>query len=291
MSASGVEEFELSLDGNTISGRLARPRERNGTDELIVAIHGGTYYSKYFDVEHHSLLERGLARGVPIVAIDRPSYGKSTALPDAPDLLHQNGLHLNEIIPRVVSELFPGETEVFVIGHSMGGVVAITIASLRPEWLSGIAVSGIGTVVPPDLPGVFAQLPMTEPLVLLPSDMKDSVMFGPEGSMAPEMPEASHAADTTVPLAELFDVISGWVQRFPELAEAVEVPVHYRQAEFDHLWLTDATTVDAFSQAFRRSGRVDSQITPGAGHCIDFHKASHEFQIEQLEFARSCARD
>lgn len=286
----GSKEFQLSLDGNTCSGRMAEPQDRNVSNSpVVVAIHGGTYFSKYFDIVNYSLLQLGVEQNLPVIAIDRPGYGLSTALPDAPDLLHQNALYLNTIIPKVVAQLTSGGTSVFLIGHSMGGAIAITIASFGPEWLSGIAVSGIGTIVPPELPGVFAELPLEE-LVTLPVEMKDTVMFGPEGSMTDDMPEASHEANTTVPLSELFDVTSGWVERFPEVARTVEVPVHYRQAEFDHLWVTDLSTVEAFATAFRQSARVDAQITPGVGHCIDFHRISKSFQTQQLEFAGSCER-
>ena len=279
-------EFQLSFEGNSCSGRIAEPEVRSNSP-VVVAIHGGTYFSKYFDIENYSLLQLGIDQGLSVIAIDRPGYGQTTPLPDSPDLLHQNALYLNTIIPRVVAELTPGRTPVFLIGHSMGGAIAITIASFRPEWLSGIAVSGIGTIVPPELPGVFAELPL-EDLVTLPVEMKDAVMFGPEGSMTDDMPEASHEANTTVPLSELFDVTSGWVDRFPELAKVVAVPVHYRQAEFDHLWVTDPSTVEVFSQSFRQSARVDAGITSGAGHCIDFHRMAKSFQTQQLDFARNC---
>jgi pimeloyl-ACP methyl ester carboxylesterase len=284
----GNKEFQLSIDGNTCSGRMAEPPDRSVSNSpVVVAIHGGTYFSKYFDIVNYSLLQLGVEQNLPVIAIDRPGYGQSTGLPDAPDLLHQNALYLNTIIPKVVAELTPGGTSVFLIGHSMGGAIAITIASLGPDWLSGIAVSGIGTIVPPELPSVFAELPLEE-LVTLPVEMKDTVMFGPEGSMSDDMPEASHEANTTVPLSELFDVTSGWVERFPELSGTVEVPVHYRQAEFDHLWVTDPSTVDAFAQSFRHSAGVDAQIIPGVGHCIDFHRVSKSFQTQQLEFAHAC---
>jgi pimeloyl-ACP methyl ester carboxylesterase len=284
----GIREFQLSIDGTTCSGRVSQPE---GSSDLkapvVVAIHGGTYYSKYFDVPRYSLLQAAENEGIATIAIDRPGYGQSNRLPDVPDLLHQNALYLHNIIPGVVADLIPAEAPIFLIGHSMGGAIAITIASLQPEWLRGIAISGIGTVVPPELPNVFANLPFEE-MVTLPIDLKDSVMFGPEGSMADEMPAASHVANTTVPLSELLDVTSGWVERFPGLADAVEVPVHYRQAEFDHLWVTDSSTVNEFAQSFRRTDRVDAQIWSGVGHCIDFHKPSREFQSQQLSFARSC---
>jgi pimeloyl-ACP methyl ester carboxylesterase len=282
-----ITEFQLAIGSDTYSGRLAVPESARSDAPVIVGLHGGTYFSKYFDIERHSLLELALTRDVTIIALDRPGYAASTPLPDAPDLLHQNALRLHDVIPAVVAQLAPGSSGTFLIGHSMGGLIAITIAGQRPDWLVGIAVSGIGTVVPEGLGDSFAQLPL-EPLVTLPVEMKDAVMFGPPDTMDASMPEASHAADTTVPLSELMDVVSGWVERFPSIAAQVAVPVHYRQAEFDHLWVTDEGTVGDFGRAFTGSARVDAQITPGAGHCIDFHLVSKQFQTEQLEFAASC---
>jgi pimeloyl-ACP methyl ester carboxylesterase len=48
---------------------------------LVVAIHGGTYTSAYFDVPGASLMERAAANGIPIVAPDRPGYVDSPILP------------------------------------------------------------------------------------------------------------------------------------------------------------------------------------------------------------------
>jgi pimeloyl-ACP methyl ester carboxylesterase len=282
-----ITEFQLSVGADTYSGRMAMPASPTPGAPVIVAVHGGTYFSKYFDIDDHSLLELGLARNVPIIAIDRPGYAASTPLPDAPDLLHQNALRLHEVIPAVVAELVPDASGTFLIGHSMGGLIAITIASLQPEWLTGIAVSGIGIVVPDGLGDVFAGLPPVD-LVTLPPEMKDGVMFGPAETMDAAMPAASHAADTTVPLSELMDVVSGWVARFESIAAQVTVPVQYRQAEFDHLWVTDERIVEEFGLAFKGSARVDAQITRGSGHCIDFHNVSEQFQNAQLDFAASC---
>jgi len=39
---------------------------------LIVAIHGGTYNSGYFDVAGYSLIQRAAGLGIPILALDRP---------------------------------------------------------------------------------------------------------------------------------------------------------------------------------------------------------------------------
>ena len=59
-----------------ISMRIDRQYTPLPNAPLIVAIHGGTYTSAYFDVPGYSLLDRADASGVPIIAPDRPGYGE-----------------------------------------------------------------------------------------------------------------------------------------------------------------------------------------------------------------------
>ena len=75
----GVNEF---LFGQ-ISGRSRLvPKPVLATTPLVIAVHGGTYTSRYFDVPGYSLLDRAAANGIPILAIDRPMYGVTPALPN-----------------------------------------------------------------------------------------------------------------------------------------------------------------------------------------------------------------
>jgi hypothetical protein len=72
------------------------------------------------------------------------------------------------------------------------------------------------------------------------------------------------------------------------LAAKVKVPVHYRQAEFDPLWVVGQDQIDGFAAAFSASPLVDARSFASAGHCIDFHRLGLAFQLEQLEFALRC---
>ena len=87
-----------------------------------------------------------------------------------------------------------------------------------------------------------------------------------------------------MPKAELLDITGGWVERMPEVAAQVRVPVHSRQAEFGHL-ISDDAQVAEFKAAFTSAPWVDARLVPNAGHCIDFHLAAKAFQLEQLAFA------
>ena len=75
----------------------------------------------------------------------------------------------------------------------------------------------------------------------------------------------------------------------PGVAAEVRVPVHSRQGEFDHLWISDDTQVAEFASKFTGAPWVDARLVPNAGHCIDFHLAARAFQLEQVAFVLAAA--
>lgn len=272
----------------TFSGRSRIPQSPEADVPLVVALPGGTYTSAYFDVAGHSLLERAAGAGIPILAIDRPGYRDSTPVDPGESIILTNA----EVLDHGISELWDaygaGTSGVVLIGHSIGGAVVTALAARRPSWpLLGMAVSGCLLQVPTESRAAWDALPDVE-MVELPSPMKDFVMFGPEWTYAEDMPAASHAADAPVPKAELLDITGGWIDRVRSIAAQVSVPVHARQAEFDKLWITDTQQVADFGAAFVGAPSVDARLVPSAGHCIDFHRASAAFQLDQLAFALAC---
>lgn len=284
---SAAQHFEISTkSGTKLAGRRARStKPEAATRPVIIAIHGGTYTSAYFDVPNYSLLDQAFAKGFDIIAVDRPGYGASTPLGDAPDLIQKNAEYLNACVPELLRDFGRADAPVFLIGHSIGGAITVSMAALQPAWtLTGIAVSGVGLKTPPDHAENYAHLPK-QYFVELPTPMKDQVMFGPEGTFASDMPAASHIANTSVPRSELTDITGGWQQRLPGLAPKVRVPVHYRQGEHEKLWLLDQAMIDGFAALFTTAGHVDAAITRNAGHCIDYHLCGADFQRAQLDFA------
>lgn len=290
MSEPTIEIFETAVDGGVITGLRVRAADGQGARKpLILAVHGGTYTGKYFDVPGHSLMERAAARGFDVIAIDRPGYGGSTALPDAPDLIQKNAEYLLPRVPALLSDFGRDGAPVFVIGHSIGGAITVSMAALQPDWnLSGIAVSGVGLKTPPESAAAYAQFPKTY-FVELPTPMKDQVMFGPAETQGDGMPDASHVANTHCPLNELLDITGGWQGRVAHVASKVRVPVHTRQGEHEALWLTSPALVDDFAALFTGSGQVDAGLVKDAGHCIDYHRVGAAFQDSQLDFAEAVA--
>lgn len=295
MTSSTTQEFVHTVTSSgpaqnmTFSGRHRAPEAPAGPDvPLVLALHGGTYTSIYFDVPGYSLLTRAAAVGIPVVAVDRPGYRDSTPVDVGESIILANAETLEHAIGELWNEYGTGTSGVVLIAHSIGGAVATAIAARRPAWpLLGLAVSGCLLQVPGESREAWDALPDT-PTVMLPSPMKDFVMFGPEWTYADEMPAASHVADAPVPKAELLDITGGWIGRVQSVAAEVAVPVHARQGEFDKLWITDEDQLAGFGASFTSAPTVDARLVRSAGHCIDFHRGSASFQLEQLAFALGC---
>ncbi len=196
---------------------------------------------------------------------------------------------LDHLIGDLCEAYGTGLAGVVVIGHSIGGAIAIALAARHPSWpLLGLAISGCLVRVPSESGAAWAALPDLE-FVELPGPVKDFVMYGPDWTHTAAMPEAGRAADAPAPKAELLDITGGWVERLRTVAAQVQVPVHSRQGEFDHLWVTDDDEVAEFASACSSAPWVDARLVPTAGHCINFHLAARAFQPEQPAFALECA--
>ena len=257
---------------------------------LVIALHGGTYTSKYFDIPNYSLLDRGAAAGVSVIALDRPNYGQSSPLESDGSIIVDNAGVLSTAIGSIWDQYGSGHAGVVLVAHSIGGAIATIIAASSPSWpLLGLATSGCLVRVPSESADAWAQLPPI-PMIDLPVPLKDQLMFGPAGSYSADMPAASYASNTLVPKAELLDITGGWIERRAATTAQVKVPVHHRSGEFDNLWVVSQDEMDQYRAGFTSAASIDAALQLGAGHCIDFHLASGEFQGSQLAFAQSVAK-
>lgn len=274
-----------------LTGLARLPAAPDPDAPLVVAVHGGTYTSRYFDVPGHSLLDRAEANDIPILAIDRPGHGGSALLaPDQSDIAGQ-ARFLAGALEEAWAKFGAGRKGMVIIAHSIGAAISLRVAGAHGGLpLLGIAVSGVGLRTPPGHREMWNDLPNL-PHVDLPVPLKDEVMFGPAGSFDPAMPAASHVANAPAVRAELVDIVSTWQDHVREVLARISVPLHYRQAEVDKLWIVDEGEVAGFAQAAHASPRVDATLVRGTGHCMDFHKVGAALQLQQLGFALECAAE
>lgn len=261
---------------------------------LVVALHGGTYTSRYFDIPGASLMERAALNGIPIVALDRPGYGDSAAVPVEQATVRGQAAHLMATLADCWRRYGEGTRGVFLVGHSIGAAMVASMAACHAKSpapafpLLGIALSGMCLRTPPEHKPLWESLPDT-PTVEMPAPVKLQMMFGPPDSFDPALAQASQAADAPAPKAELVDIVSTWADHAHETLGAIRVPVHYRQSVLDPLWIMSGDEVDGFARALVSSPCVDAEMWKHTGHCIDFHHHGRALQLQQLAFALRCA--
>lgn len=273
-----------------VSGRARLAAEDAALNlPLIVAVHGGTYDSAYFDVPGHSLLDRAEANGIPIIAVDRPGYGSTPLLPRSETVLTGQAKFMAGAVEDIWRIHGAGRAGIVVIAHSIGAAISSIMASEPVGFpLLGLAISGVGMRTPPEHRAMWESFPDLDH-VDVPDPAKDQVMFGPEGGFDARVPEATHYTNRPTPKVELVDIVSRWQEIAPTVLGAIPVPVHYRQGEHDRLWINGQREVDEFCRALTASPHVDGAMEQGMGHCLDFHHVSAAFQLEQLAFALRCA--
>ncbi|MFI5856257.1 alpha/beta hydrolase [Streptomyces parvulus] len=280
----------FEVDGHTITALVAGPAEPTGKP-LIAALHGGTFTARYYDVagsSRGSFLDVAVAHGHPVVAFDRPGYGGSTALEPDANTFARHGELLGGAVARAAERL--AADGVFLVGHSIGGMIALTVAASDPDFpLIGVSATGMGAVIPSGgAAEALASLP-ADATVDLPYDQRDQVMFGPEHTYRPEAVRQAHGSYAPTPVRELIQAPRWPKEHLPHIAPEVRVPVHNALAEFDALWSSGPENVAAFAALFTAAPFVDASVARGTGHCIDHHTLGVATQLRQLAFAEECA--
>ncbi len=114
----------VEIDGNRIH------YVETGEGRPIVFVHGLGAQLHHF---RHTLFGR-FGPGYRLIALDRPGSGYSVRASGASGRLPEQA----EIIRRFIEKL--GLERPLVVGHSLGGAVALTLAVDHPEAISGIAL-------------------------------------------------------------------------------------------------------------------------------------------------------
>lgn len=112
----------------------------SSTAPAVLAMHGGGQTAYMFEDIGATLRD---ARHV--IAIDLPGHGESDSLVDTEGVSRQE---LAATVPGVLDEF--GLRPVAIIGASLGGIVAMTLAAARPELVSAIVLIDVGHRLEPE---------------------------------------------------------------------------------------------------------------------------------------------
>lgn len=293
--SSGRDTVTVEVDGLTITASAAGS-DPTGTKPLVVALHGGTYTARYFDVAGSaagSFLDTAAAHGYRVIAFDRPGYGGSTPLAPEQNTFERHAALLSAAISQVAER--EGARRVFLVGHSIGGMIALMIAvaagtTAHPDFdLIGVSATGMGAVIPPGgAAEALGSLP-ADLTVDLPYDERDKVMFGPAQTWTDQARTQAHASYAPTPVRELIQAPAWPREHLPGLAPRVRVPLHNALAEHDALWDSSPANVAAFAAMFTSAPFVQAAVARGTGHSIDHHRLGHALHLRQLAFAQECA--
>ncbi|ODT20727.1 MAG: esterase [Mesorhizobium sp. SCN 65-12] len=138
----------VDIDGNRIH------YVETGEGRPIVFLHGlGAQLHQF----RHPLFGR-MGPGYRLIALDRPGSGYSTRARGATGRLPEQA----DLVRRFIETL--GLERPLLVGHSLGGAVALTLAVEHPDAISGLALLSPLTHLEPDAPKRFGSLYIASPL-------------------------------------------------------------------------------------------------------------------------------
>ncbi|MFG3250338.1 alpha/beta fold hydrolase [Streptomyces sp. NPDC048187] len=276
----GVRHITLTAGSSPVTGLLGEP-SHEPSRALVVALHGGGMSARYFDGQAHpdvSLLTLGPRLGYTVLALDRPGYG--------PRARHRaDGLTVTEQVAPVAAavEEFtarrPGLGGTLLLGHSLGGKLALALAAYRPPaTLLGVEVSGVGhrLAVPPERAGQRA------------GGSQRRLNWGPLELYPPGTFRASESVVAPMPRREA-DSVGEWTAGLcADVLPRVRVPVRFTFAEHEAWWRHGPDDVADLADALPAAPRVVVDRLPRAGHNVSLGRAARAYHLQVLAFLEEC---
>jgi pimeloyl-ACP methyl ester carboxylesterase len=141
----GPEEHDVPKAGRSgftvIDGRQVHYLEWGPSSApTVLAMHGGGQTAYMFEDIGAKLRDR-----LHVIAIDLPGHGESGSLEGTEGVSRQD---LAATVPGLLEEF--GVAPVAIIGASLGGIIAMTVAAARPELVSAIVLIDVGHKLEPE---------------------------------------------------------------------------------------------------------------------------------------------
>jgi pimeloyl-ACP methyl ester carboxylesterase len=236
--------------------------------ELLVAIHGGGYSRKYWhpqftDFPGYSYAERVAASGKALLTIDMLGMGESSAPePESKLTRIKIAAACDAAVRHVIADL-GGDFTITGIGHSMGGLMAITVQAAHKTF-DRLAVLGWANA-PMQLGDTdIAEMMMSIPAYgYLPSPREPlrALCFLPDVPTA--LIEADEAQRSLSPACLGRDALTPGIVH--AAAASITCPVFLQHGVVD-------TSPDPLAEAvyFRSSPSVTVFVLEGSAHCHNF---------------------
>lgn len=212
----------VEIDGN----RIHYVEEGEGRTILFIHGLGGTLHHL-----RHPLFG-GKIPGYRLIAIDRPGAGYSTRAAGASARMPEQAALIAKFIDRL------GLEKPLVVGHSLGGMITLTLALNHPDKISGIVLVAALTRhregVPPEFAPIYIRSPLKRWLlantVAIPAALKMApqtlaYVFGPQETPKDYMTEGGgelglrpgHFINMVMDLVAVADDMPALSKRFSEI--------------------------------------------------------------------------
>ena len=249
-----MKEFYITDDGIRLHAKLDMPEGKERCPLLIV-FHGFTGHME----ERHiiAVQETALAAGYATLRVELYGHGKS----DGEFKNHTFYKWVTNALAVVeYARSLAFVTDLFITGHSQGGMLVMMIAGMRPEWFKAV-------------------LPLSPALVIPDGARKGDLLgipFDPE-----HIPEELYLEDKQLPLSGNYLRIMQTIHPEDEIAR-YHGPVLIVHGEADELV--------PLHYSLEAAGQYDNctlKVIPGDLHCYDYHldqvcDAVREFLEEQI---------
>ena len=264
---------------------------RTGTGDpraLILALHGGGYDARYW---HHpasrstSLLDVGMAHGFEVIALDRPGNAASLALATEGARLREQADLIFDLIDREAGSDLP----VFLVGHSLGGILALTMAAdPRASRLSGVETAG--TPIRFDAAGldrlrsgIAAMKDAGAPFLPKPARAQlEGMFFGPAGRFDPEV-VAFGPTEHGTPVVEV-EAVLAWLEALEDTLPRIRVPVHWTFARHEVSSLFDDQSQPRIARLLKDNPFVRFAVQEESAHNISLHHVGRAYHLRVLAF-------
>jgi pimeloyl-ACP methyl ester carboxylesterase len=233
-SKHAVQNLLAKASGIELSALRCAPAG-DSSRGLVVALHGAGYgagYWAYANPGEPSCLELGAQLGYEVLALERPGYGAARNV-------EAERCRLDVQVEILLDALdlwtrLSDSTPVFVIGHSVGGALALLMAAAAPDVITAVDVFGV--------PFRYASTPsgdavrqLTEAGKFLPSigdHERKAWLFGPSSTYAPAALAADQQLVRPIPTAEYLDALK-LPFRWADVLPRIKVPVQYTVAQHE----------------------------------------------------------
>lgn len=272
--------FPVTLsDGNTytVVGYLYyQGSYQNRT--LLLALHGGNYNHKYWDVpaingHEYSFARYMAAQKYAVLAIDQLGTGESDK-PDGDSLtLDQTASAIHQVIARLRSGDGGYAFEhVALVGHSLGSINAVYEQATYHD-ADALITTGIGHV-PHELPlpaEVIGEM-LQHKYFPFPDDLRGAFYYAPGADPDVIAYDRQNLADLlargqlTTGIFSVFDPSANRVG-------GVSGPVLVQLGEFDALF--PSSFADGEASFYNSASSVSVQTLPGVGHDVNTHFRNH----------------